>query len=249
MLEKYLEEIGLSDKEAAVYVSLLSVDHASVLDIAGKTKIKRPTVYVTLESLAKKGLVSETQVGKKTHYQAEAPERLLTFVERQKVVLDEQSKRLKDFIPQLKSIQRGTGERPVVKYFEGREGIASSYEDYFKGGIEGGTAYLLFPKDLIDDVLTESERKKYKELRLSKKIKNKVIYTTTGENMPSDETSERLRVDASEYPVTCDIGIHKDEVRISILGKKLSAVYIKSQDVADTLASLFRLAFDGLKKK
>ena len=54
MLEKNLEELGLGDKEAAVYVALLAVDHASVLDLAKKTKIKRPTVYVALDSLEKK---------------------------------------------------------------------------------------------------------------------------------------------------------------------------------------------------
>src|ERR1700692_203110 len=101
MLEKYLQEIGLNEKEAAVYLALLSVDSSSVLDLAKKTKIKRPTVYVVLETLSKKGLVSETTVGNKTHYQAEPPERLETFVERQKVVLEEHSKRLIDIIPQI----------------------------------------------------------------------------------------------------------------------------------------------------
>ena len=54
MLEKYLQEIGLSDKEAGVYLALLATDNSSVIELAGKTKIKRPTVYVILESLAKK---------------------------------------------------------------------------------------------------------------------------------------------------------------------------------------------------
>src|SRR6185369_12406710 len=108
MLEKYLQTIGLSDKEASVYLALVQVDNAAVLDLSKKTKLKRPTVYVILESLAKKGLVSETTVGKKTHYQAEPPERLETFVDRQKLILEENSKRLKDIIPEIKSIQRST---------------------------------------------------------------------------------------------------------------------------------------------
>src|ERR1035437_1752533 len=106
MLEKYLQEIGLTDKESTVYLALLQVDSASVLDLAKKTKINRSTTYVVLESLKKKGLVSETSVGKKTHYQAESPERLKTYVERQKVVFEERSKRLDDIIPELKATQR-----------------------------------------------------------------------------------------------------------------------------------------------
>ena len=38
MLEKYLQDIGLNDKEAAIYLSLLSVEHASVLDLAKRLK-------------------------------------------------------------------------------------------------------------------------------------------------------------------------------------------------------------------
>src|SRR3989344_1564256 len=98
MFEKYLQEIGLNEKEAALYLALLQVDAASVIDLSKKTKINRSTVYVVLEGLMKKGLVSETQIGKKVHYQAEAPERLETFVERQKAIFEELQKRLKDII-------------------------------------------------------------------------------------------------------------------------------------------------------
>jgi len=249
MFEKYLEELGLTDKEAALYLTLLSVDHSSVLDLAKKTKIKRPTVYVTLESLAKKGLVSETQVGKKAHYQAEPPERLETYVENKRIALEEQGKRLKDIIPQMRSMERASGERPVVKYFEGRGGIMSSYEDFFTNAEPGGTAYMVYPRDLVDEIFTENERKKYRELRQTKKINNKVIYTYNKGELASDETSERMRVDPDEYPILCDIGIYGDEVRISVVRKALSAIFIKSPDVADTLKTIFRLAFENLSRK
>lgn len=54
MLEKYLEEIGLSDKEAAVYLALLQVENSAITDLAKKTKINRTTVYPVLQSLEKR---------------------------------------------------------------------------------------------------------------------------------------------------------------------------------------------------
>lgn len=249
MLEKYLQDIGLNDKEAVVYLAMLSVEHASVLDLANKTKIKRPTVYVVLESLSKKGLVSETTIGKKTHYQAEPPERLETFVERRKIALEESQKTLKDIIPQIKSIARDTGERPVVKYFEGRDGIISAIEDFFRDPVDGeGETYLLYPKDLLEDIFTDAERKKYREMRIGKNIKSKVLYTSEKGERLSDETGERIKIDGGKYPITCDISIYKDRVRINILGKKLSGIFIRSQDLADTLKSVFNLAYDKLKE-
>lgn len=244
MLEKYLQDIGLTDKEASVYLALLAVDHASVIGLSEKTKINRSTTYVVLESLAKKGLVSETTVGKKTHYQAEPPERLETYVERRRVVLEEQTKRLRDIIPQIKMIQRETGERPVVKYFEGRAGVISSNEEYVKTASEEKTTYLIYSKDLLEDIFTEQERQKYRGVRLGRDLKSKVIYTYSKGEIPNDGTGERIRIDQAKYPITCDIAIYGDKVKIAILGKFLSAVIIESSDFATTMKSLVNLIHD-----
>lgn len=245
MLDKYLEDIGLNDKESKVYLALLEFESASVMELAQKTAIKRPTVYVVLESLAKKGLVSETTVGKKTNYYAEPPERLETFVERKIVSLEESKRVLKDLVPQLKSISREHGEKPVVKYFEGKEGIYSSNSEIlkiFKSDDE--PMYAIYNNDLVKDIFSEEELKKLRSDRLSKKIKSVSIYSSTGEGRPADELSNRLRIDSTKYPIMCDVTVYRDLVLISILGKKISAITIRNNDVATTLKSLFRLVMD-----
>ncbi len=250
MLEKYLQDLGLSDKEAAIYLALLQVDGATALDLSKKTKINRSTVYVVIESLSKKGLISETTLGKKTQFQAEPPERLETYVERRKTQFEEQSKLLKDIIPQMKTVQRDTGERPVVKYYEGREGIISLLEEFFaNAGEDEKIVYLLYPKDILEETFTETEREKYRNVRLGKKIHSRSMYTSEKSERPSDEMAERIKIDGKKYPISCDISIYKDRIRINTLGKKFSGIFIKSQDLADTLRSLFNLAFDSLKEK
>ncbi len=249
MLDKYLIDLGLNEKEAAVYLSLLSVDSSSVLDLATKTKIKRPTVYIVLESLAKKGLVSETTVGKKTHYQAEPPERLETYIERQKISLDEQYKRLKDVIPQIKSVQRQGGQKPLVQYFEGKEGVFSMNEALYENDDNGGTAYLMYSRDLLDEVFPVEERNKFKKVRLAKNVKTKVIYSKKDGVIPSDDSGDRAKIDEKKHPITCDISIYKDRVRIGILSKRVSGIFIKSHELAETWRSLFEVAFEKLKEK
>lgn len=249
MLEKYLQDIGLSEKESIVYLSLLAVDNSSVLDLSKKTGLNRSTTYVILESLSKKGLVSETTVGKKTHYQAEAPERLETYVEQRKIMLEEQGKKLKDIIPQIKSVQREVGEKPLVKYFEGKEGIKSMNDELFEDDEEGGTSYLIYSRDLLDEVFSPQEKEKYKKVRLAKNIKSKVIYNYSKGEVGSDNTGERIKIDEKKYPISCDISIYKDRVRIGVLRRNLSGIFIRSQDLADTLRSLFDLAYDKIKEK
>jgi sugar-specific transcriptional regulator TrmB len=248
MLKQFLENIGLNDKEAAVYLALLEYEYASVKEIADKTAIKRPTVYTVLASLAKKGLVSETSVGKKTRYQAEPAERLETFVERQKIALDEQSKRLKDMIPQLKSVERHLGEKPVIQYFEGKEGAASMNELLYENDEEGGgTAYLLFSADLLGNLFPENERAKFKKFRVEKKVKLKAILNDSKNPAVSDATVDSIAVEEKDHPFTCDIAVYKDRVRICVLNKKMPGVFIRSKEVADTLRNLFLIAFEGLK--
>jgi HTH-type transcriptional regulator, sugar sensing transcriptional regulator len=249
MLEKYLQELGLSDKEAVIYLALLQFENTSVLDLANKTKIKRPTVYVILESLSKKGLVSETNISKKTHYYAEPPERLETYVERKKLALEESQKKLKDLIPEIKSISRQSGEKPVVKYFDGIEGIVGATEEMFNSKGEGKEEiYFVYPRDLLEELLSSKELGGFSKVRESRKIRSNAIYSYKKGEIQSDELGERIKIDGDKYPLTCDIAIYKDNVRINILGKKLSSIFIKSKDVAETLRSVFKLAFDNLKK-
>ncbi len=250
MIEQFLENIGLSQKEASVYMALLEVESSSVMDLAKKTDIKRTSVYPILESLEKKGLVSEVEVGKKNEYRAEAPERLETYIENEKVRLNEQSKLLSEIIPRLKSVSRDLGERPIIKYYEGRQGILDSIGYYLEGSEEGGDLYLVYPKDLLEETFSDKEIKNARGNRLSKKIKAHSLYTYSKGDLQTDETSERVRlIDSEEFPILCDIGVYEDRVRIHTLGKKLSAIYIKNRDLAETMKTLIRLSISKLKDK
>jgi len=249
MFEKYLKEIGLSEKEAEVYLSLLQGDSFSILEIAKKTKINRTTIYPVIKSLAEKGLVSETTTNSKIRYQAESPDRLETFIERQKILLEENSKKMKDIIPQLKSTRREMGERPVVKYFEGKEGIIGANEDIFKDPEPQEKAYMIYSKDLVDDVLKSEETSKFKVKRVARKIQGVSVYTYSKGEIPSDETSTRVKIDGNKYPINCDISIYKDRIIITTLNKKLSGIYIQSTDLAETLKSLIKVIHDLTNKR
>lgn len=246
MFEKYLQEIGLSDKEAAVYLSLLSSHGSSVVDIAKLTNIKRPTVYTILDSLLKKGLVSESTEGNRTRYQAEPPERLETYVTRQKTLLEEKAKILKDVIPELKAMQREASDKPVVRYYEGKEGVISSLEELF-GSKEKAedSIYFIYPKDKVDQFWTDKDRKIYKEKRLGADLKSKTVYTWPEADIPpAQDGSKRVKIDANRYPLKADIAVYGDKVKIQTLSEKLSGIFIQNRDLADTLKSLINYILD-----
>ncbi len=250
MLEKYLEEIGLSDKEATVYLALLPYDLATPTQIAEDTKINRSTVYVILESLAKKGLVSESDSEKTIRYQAAPPERLETYVERQKAILDEHSLRLKDLIPQIKSLSRKEGERPVVKFFEGRDGAVSAYEEFYETH-ESSTrkGYFIYNRDLLEATFSPAERERFTQIRLGKQVEPMSVYTKKDGPMEFKTKGTRTRIDGKEYPIATDVTIIEDKIIVTTLGERVSSILIRSKDLAVTLASLVRYINDMEKKK
>ncbi len=245
MFEKELQDLGLNDKESVVYLALLSVDNDSVVDLSKKTNINRTTIYPVLESLMSKGLVSEVKVDKKIRFAAESPERLSTFVDKQKLIFEERSERVKDFIPKLKTVQRESGERPVVKIYEGKEGALSAVEEIFNSNPEDGTSYSIYSKDLLDEMFDEKERTKFFKIRKDiKKLKSKSVYISSKGDLPKSELSNRTRLDEKKYPIHCDINVIGDETRISNLKTNPTTIFIKNKDLSETLKSIINYIND-----
>lgn len=245
MFEKELQDLGLNDKESAVYLALLSVDNDSVIDLAKKTNINRTTIYPILESLMNKGLVTEVKTDKKIRFAAEAPERLSTFVDKQKLMFEERSERVKDLIPKLRTVQRESGEKPIVKVYEGKQGALSAVEESFNNKPEDGTNYGIYSKDLLNEMFDERDRQKFFKIRKDvKKLKSKSIYTYSQGDLKPDNMSTRKRVDEKKYPIYCDIGVVGDETRISNLKTNPTTIFIKNKDLAETLKSMINYIID-----
>jgi len=83
-LEKDLQQIGLSEKEAKVYLASLELGPSTAQTIAAKATVNRPTTYVMIESLIKRGLMSSFQKGKKRFFVAGKPTQLLYLLDAKK---------------------------------------------------------------------------------------------------------------------------------------------------------------------
>ncbi len=249
MLDTFLQEIGLSEKEAAIYLHLLKVDQDSVADIAKATNINRTTVYPVLQQLMEKEFVTEVKDGGKVFYHARTPDRIESYLEERKVKLEEQSHAAKDIIPQMKGVMRQEGERPIIEYHEGRDAILQVSKSFLADVKQNDEVYMIYPRDEVQELFTEKERKVLRELRINKGIRAKSLYTSTAGEYNPDNTGDRIHLDNNEYIVKADIGVYGDVIRMHTMGEKLGTVTIKSKDLAETIRTLFKLAFKGSQKK
>src|SRR3990167_10618330 len=103
-LEQTLTEIGLSSKEAGVYIALLLLGHGTVSQISRRAGINRTTGYDILDSLLSKGLVSISGKEPKQEYRAESPENIGKFLRQDIEIKKEALVKTQLLIPELKSI-------------------------------------------------------------------------------------------------------------------------------------------------
>lgn len=122
-VQKQLEELGLSANEVKVYMASLELGAATAQQLAAKAAVVRPTAYVAIGGLVKRGLMSSHTRGKKQFFQGERPTRLLRLMEEEKKKIIERETRLKSLLPGLESLIANTGEKMDVKYYEGWDGL------------------------------------------------------------------------------------------------------------------------------
>ncbi|MFA6227568.1 MAG: helix-turn-helix domain-containing protein [Patescibacteria group bacterium] len=241
-----LKKIGLSDKEAKVYLATLELGQASVQDISKKAGVNRPTTYVILDSLIKKGLCS-TYAGKdkKVRYIAESPEMIISALELEKAEIEEKQKMINDLMPQLRAIYNKQENKPVVRFFEGKEGLRTMVQEQMSSKSQLIRAF--FSLDDLRKVYSAEEVNKAYQDRVASKTKTKAIFTLKeGEDRAHPSPlDERLRISADRFPINCDIAFFDNKVRIASLKDKLNGVIIEDKNIYETFVSLFELAWLG----
>jgi HTH-type transcriptional regulator, sugar sensing transcriptional regulator len=121
-----LKNIGLNEKEAKVYISLLQTGKATAYSVAKHSNIKKSTTYVVLEDLIDKGIVTKVPRAKTMQFIAIPPGDLFSIA---KSKLDNAER---DALPELKALNRGKNYKVRVSYYEGMNGVKEMYGKIFK---------------------------------------------------------------------------------------------------------------------
>ena len=243
-----LQKIGLSEKEARVYLAALELGEAPAQEIAKKAGINRTTAYFHIEELIKKGLISSIEKKKKRYFYASNPENLLRMIDLKEKEISDLKKDLNSFLPELKTIYNLAPHKPKVRFFEGIEGLKSIQEDILRSKFKEGfglvnldDAYKVFPPSPKD------HRHKLKKKFLKEKVVRKIIYTSRkGEILPRKENQppvERKFIDPQKFSFHTEVYIYGDKIALMSYKGKLIGVIIEDSELAQSLKVLFKLAW------
>lgn len=245
--KNFILSLGFSEKEATVYIVLLTLGKGTVTEIARRADINRTTGYDILDALAAKGVVSVSGKEPKQEYAAESPEQLLQYLRQQKRKTEEQLERAAIMVPQLKSIHRA-GDRPHVRFYEGKAGLEQVYEDTLTSH-EEIRAYAT-----VDDMhaaLPDYFLGYYKR-RAGKGIAIRAIIpsTPTGRERAAKDKQEKRRsafIPPDKYYFSPEINIYDNKVMIASWREKLGIV-IESAEIADAMKKIYELAWAEAKR-
>ena len=120
-----LEEYGLTEKEAQVYLKLLPLGKINLQEIAKRINLPRTTIYNTLNYLHQKGLVSKVIKEHVTFFEAVNPKKIINDI-------DEKKKLILSVLPELESIKKEIKESSNVEIYEGFKGISTILSDIFR---------------------------------------------------------------------------------------------------------------------
>lgn len=255
-IDKVLQNFNFSEKEIAVYLALLELETASATQIADQSQINRSTVYVIIEALQKRGLISiNKEEDSITKYVASPPERLLQLAEEETKRYQSLVGEIHSVLPELKSRYRGNKPRPKVRLYEGKEGLISAYEDTLTSSepIRAFASIENMHKSL------PGYFPDYYKRRASKGIAIRSVFPATEEARQrathnEEERRESALVPPDEYSFSPEINIYDNKIVFMSLVEKFSLI-IESKELADALKKVFELSWkeatrlDNLSKK
>ncbi len=170
---KYLsvfERAGLSNKEAKIYEILIENGQLGVGKILKKITYKRGDTYNILYSLRDKGLIEQTVKSGKIEFRPLDPNQLKTHIIDQKKRYSEAESLVDATLPDLSEMYKLTTEKPVVRFYSGKDGIKKIIDD----SLRSHTPILTYLDPKAVDKYQKEANRRYvasrKKLKVSKKI-------------------------------------------------------------------------------
>lgn len=246
----FLQTIGITQTESLLYELLLKLGEVPITTLIRESDLKRPTVYKALHSLTKKGLITQRDIQKKLHVRPESPNKLQELVDKQFKLIEESKHNLNAILPTLALSYTHSTDKPVVRIYEGVEGLKEIYEDLLivEKPISAVLQAATVEPELYDWLTTTFVKK-----RVKAKIHVKAIVASSAASREYVQKSPQeyriaRQVDAARFPFQHEIDIYGDKVAIINYKKEqpLVGIVIHHAQIALTMQAWFDLTWESI---
>ncbi len=237
-LSRVLTNLGLTPKEAKIYLAGLEIGSAPASDIALRAKMNRVSTYDILLRLKGRGLATAQNKKKVKYFTMLSPD--LLREDFRKKYMD-----LKEALPDLRRLE-GNTSHPYIRYYSGLEAVKKIYAD----SLSARTEILNYS----DSKLLRESWPKYDKEYVDERVKKRIYLRGIS---PLDDYGKKVvaqnekkfreirLVQAGPFSFNNEINIYDDKVSIVSFSKsEIMGMIIESPEIANTQRAIFMMAWE-----
>ncbi|MCX6819949.1 MAG: hypothetical protein NT019_01515 [Candidatus Adlerbacteria bacterium] len=234
-----LEALGLSDKEARVYLALLPRQDTGTSNLIRATGLHGQFVYQALERLEELGLAKHVVQSGRKKFSAGSPERILSLVEEKKLAAQA-------VVRQLKEQFAGKHEQSF-EVFQGDSAFVAHEFALLEAMPEGGVIDVLGGGGDKYVGLMGHEMNEYEKLRVSKKVAVRYISTAGNHNYLKIMAQTREFFDYRVLPDAAsgvDTDILMDKIIFHLFGEPVVSFTFTNKVISDGYRRFFEVLWN-----
>lgn len=240
-MKEELKEIGFTEYETKIYLSLLQSPEISAYKLAEKTGLYRQVTYDTLKRLEEKGFVNSTTEGKAKLFKATDPELILE-------ILNEKTESYEKILPKLKEIKSASKNKTIVETYKGENVLRIALRDIINKLKNKKDKTILCTA--VDEYLPKEKYRlivdHYERDMLHYKIKEKVIIKESTKGIFQKGTSKYKKISKKFFNEN-PIQIYDDNVQILTFGNPNYLIIIRNKEIANSYKKQFELMWSVAK--
>jgi len=240
-LKTILEQYGLKERHAIIYLAVLELGSASVQKVSQKSGFARSTCDAVLFSLRQKGLVTSFKKKKTSYFSPEDPNKVVQIAK-------EKADMLEKALPSFNNLYNKANILPTVRVYEGVENIKLILREILN---EADRLIGFGSVDDIYKVIGEYFPWFTKE-RIRRKIPLRIILRDSElarirQKVGHQELRE-VRIIPESYDCTSVTFIWQNKITMFSLQEDTIALIIESRELANIQRAMFELIWQTLPK-
>lgn len=226
-----LQLLGLSEKEASVYLALLPKKDVGSSKLIYATGLHKQFVYNALSRLEELGLVKYVISKGRKKFSANPPQRILTLIEEKKLTAQVLVKQLQK--------QFAGGHEQDVEVFQGDSAFCMHQMNLLERASHGGTIDVIASNTERYKILLEEHEvfDEYERIRLSKNISIRYLGSESQlETLKQREKNQKLweyRIIPGHSTGLLNTDIWNDNVTFNIFGDPTLSISISGKEIAE----------------
>lgn len=235
-IERILENLGFSQNEIKVYLTLNDNGSTPAGKVSKIAKIDRSSCYNSLKALQEKGLVSYVLIGQVKWFQGTGPKALKEFVK-------EQLKDVEEILPELHARHKAAKVEGQVRLFKGIKGIRTIFHDMARTGEDN---YVFGSEGQFEDRMP-AFAKQFDRMKKENNFKTKMIIRKDRSDI-EDKKLTNLRYAPIGVESNVVVNIYGSKIALLIWTDEPEGIIIENEEAAKGFKSYFDFMWKNADK-